>query len=319
MSDKAMKDTSGIVALLSDFGDSPYTGIMRAVIKSIEPKLEIVDLDHSIPSFSVTAGAYVLAHSYYWLPRGSVIVAVVDPGVGSGRAALAIETENYVFIGPDNGLLYPAAASDGIKRVYVLKETQVNNQARMTSRSSLKGGVWNISKTFHGRDVFAPAGALVAAGKASLEDLGEACPQERIRRSSIDHVEKINGSSYKAVVVYVDKFGNVALSIRPRRIGVNVNSFKYLLVKTPLASHTVRVGKTFADVSPGEMVAYENSFGHLEVGMNRGNAAKKLGIEIDTKLEIEFLEAFSNTQKQQAHQRLSAYPGEGVGDTAILM
>ncbi|GBF08353.1 conserved hypothetical protein [Aeropyrum pernix] len=286
-----MVEPSKVVGLISDFGDSPYTGIMRAVIKSISRELQIIDIDHSIPSFSPLAGAYVVAHTYQWLPKGSVIVAVVDPGVGTSRYALAVETENYVFIGPDNGVLYPAAASDGIKRVYALREKDVNSLARMKT-SSTAGTVkpWSISRTFHGRDVFAPAGALIAAGHASLEELGDEIEPERMKRTSIDHVEKLGPSTFRATVVYIDKFGNVALSIRPKKLGINLSLYKSVVLRTHTTSNTIKMGKTFGDANPGELVAYENSFGHLEIAVNRGNAAKKLGLELEARVEIELLE-----------------------------
>lgn len=313
-----MNEPSGIVGLISDFGEGPYTGIMRAVLKSINPRLEIVDIDHSIPSFSITAGAYVITHSYHWLPRGSVIVAVIDPGVGTSRVALAVETENYVFIGPDNGVLYPAIVSDGIKRVVALNESKVNSLAKMRSKSPLKQHAWPISRTFHGRDLFAPAGALIASGYADLDDLGEPYSLDRIRRSTLEHVEKINGSTYRVTVVYIDKFGNVALSLRPKKIGLRLSMYRNATIKSNIANSKARIGKTFADVNPGEVIIYENSFGHLEIGVNRGSAAKKIGAEIDTKLEIQFennIGATSGpTQGRQRQPPVIGMESDGLSD-----
>ncbi len=274
-----------LIGLISDFGEGPYAGIMRAVIKGIDEDLEIVDIDHSVPSFSVTAGAYVLAHSYYWLPRGSVLVAVVDPGVGSARHALAVETANYTFIGPDNGILYPAAARDGIKAVYRLDESKVIARAKIKFSGSLPGEKWVLSRTFHGRDVFAPAAALIASESASPEELGERLPAEAIVKASIDHAERVNGA-IRAQVVYIDKFGNLALSIRPEKLAGGIDRYKRYMLDTPTGLHQVRRVSTFSEANPGEIVIYVNSFGHMEIAINRGNAARRLGLEIDMKVSL---------------------------------
>lgn len=260
-----------------------------------------------------------MAHTYHWLPKGSVIVAVVDPGVGTSRHALAVETENYIFIGPDNGVLYPAVMSDGMRRVYALREKDVSSLARMKT-SSAAGTLkpWSISRTFHGRDVFAPAGALIAAGHASLEELGDEIEPERIRRASIDHVEKMGASAFRATVVYIDKFGNVALSIRPKKLGINLSLYKMIVLRTNMASNTIKMGKTFGDANPGELVAYENSFGHLEIAVNRGNAAKRLGLELESRVEIELLEnsvATPNGSRAGRSTDLLGVSSKGLGET----
>jgi S-adenosylmethionine hydrolase len=126
-----------MIVLLTDFGESEYTGVMRGVIYSICPDAQVVDLTHSVPAQSIREGAWILLQSYKYFPKGTVFVSVVDPGVGTARDAVVVVTENYIHVGPDNGLLYPAAAEDGIERVY---------------RILIDEGV---SKTFHGRDIFA--------------------------------------------------------------------------------------------------------------------------------------------------------------------
>ncbi|MCE4612058.1 MAG: SAM-dependent chlorinase/fluorinase [Desulfurococcales archaeon] len=295
-----------VVGLLSDFGEGPYAGIMRAVIRSVGgDDIDVIDIDHSIPSFNVISGAYVLAHSYYWLPKGSVIVAVVDPGVGSSRPALAVKTKNYVFIGPDNGLLFPAAQRDGIVKVYKLDEKKVVQRAKLRFRGSLPNGKWVISKTFHGRDVFAPAAALIASGSADLEELGDEIGVDRIRKASIDYVERVNGGNdtLRVQVVYVDKFGNVALSARvdrlpwsPKLMGeknafiiVDVSGQASMTKESEPPTGMVQVARfvsTFSEGRPNELIAYFNSFGHLELAVNRGNAAKRLGVHPEMKVTI---------------------------------
>jgi S-adenosylmethionine hydrolase len=135
-----------VIVLLTDFGESEYAGVMRGVIYSICPDAQIVDLTHLVPSQSIREGAWILLQSYKYFPKGTVFVSVVDPGVGTARDAVVVVTKNYIHIGPDNGLLYPVASDDGIERVY---------------RILIDEGV---SKTFHGRDIFAKAAAYHEAG-----------------------------------------------------------------------------------------------------------------------------------------------------------
>ncbi|MEB3773983.1 MAG: SAM-dependent chlorinase/fluorinase [Desulfurococcales archaeon] len=271
------------MGLVTDFGDSPYAGIMRAVIKSIAgPGSCVVDLDHSVPSYSSLAGAYVVFHTYRWLPRGSIITVVVDPGVGSAREAIAVEAGDYLFIGPNNGVLYPAIAREGFRRAVAISPQRVAGMAVERFRGKLPGGRWRVSYTFHGRDLFAPAAALASMG-VDLEELGEPIGMEDLARTSIDYVERNNGG-YRAVVVYVDKFGNVALSIREHSIPLRLGDA--LIIETMTASFRVPLQRTFSDVNPGDLVAYINSFGHLEVAVNQGNASKRLGVDVGERVKI---------------------------------
>ena len=271
------------IGLVTDFGDGPYQGIMKAVIASIDPELKVIDLDHWVPSFSVTAGAYIVANSYHWMPRGSVIVAVIDPGVGFSRAALAVETSNYVFIGPDNGVLYPAIIRDGFKRAVAIDYRRIEDLVPLKFRGVLQEGRWVISHTFHGRDVFAPAAALIASGAVDLEDLGRPVSLERLRKASIDHVEHVNGY-YRVNVVYIDKFGNVALSAKPQM--VPLRKWSVVGVKTHAGMFYARVVNTFSEAPGSDLIIYVNSFGYLELAVNRGNAAHKIGAEIDMKITL---------------------------------
>lgn len=271
------------VYLLTDFGDSPYTGILRMIAKSIiGDGAVVVDVDHSIPSFKVVAGAYVLLHTYYWAPKGSVIVAVVDPGVGGSREAIAVEAGDYYFVGPNNGLLYPAISREGIKRVIELSMERVVSEAQARIRSKLPQGKWPLSYTFHARDLFLPAGALIAVG-VDISDLGEPLPRERLRRTVIEYVEKVEGG-YKARIVYVDKFGNVALSARANLLPIH--QWRRVYIQTASEQYVAQVGRKFSDVRPGQLVVYVNSFGHVEIAVNQGSAAKKLGVDVGDQLVI---------------------------------
>ncbi len=271
------------IGLITDFGEGPYQGIMKAVIASIDPDVKVIDIDHWVPSFSVTAGAYIVANSYHWMPRGSVVVAVIDPGVGFSRAALAVETNNYVFIGPDNGVLYPAVVRDGFKRAVAIDYRRIEDLVPLKFRGVLHDGRWSISHTFHGRDVFAPAAALIASGSVDLDDLGKPVEFERLRKASIDHVEHVNGY-YRVNVVYIDKFGNVALSAKPHM--VQLKKWSTVGVKTHAGMYYAKVVNTFSEAPGSDLIIYVNSFGYLELAVNRGNAAHKIGAEIDMKVTL---------------------------------
>jgi len=268
------------IYLLTDFGDSPYTGILRALARSLG--VEAVDIDHSIPSFKILAGAYVLAHTYSWAPKGSVIVAVVDPGVGTSREALVVEAGDYFFVGPNNGLLYPAVTREKFRRAVSLIPERVVEAAARRFQGKLPGKKWTVSHTFHARDVFTPAGALVALG-VDMETLGTPFSLEDMRKLAIEYIERVE-EGVRARIVYIDKFGNIALSATPRL--VSYSQWRRVLVSTDHGAFQVAVGRKFGDVKPGELLLYVNSFGHLEIAVNQGSAAKKLKVDIGDNVTI---------------------------------
>ena len=139
-----------IIALLTDFGQGEYVGEVKGVIKAIAPASEIIDLSHGVQPYNPRHGAFLLLSSYSFFPKGTVFVCVVDPGVGTSRKPIAIKTKNHFFVGPDNGLLWPAAEHDG-----VMEARELSNKKYRLAR---------VSNTFHGRDVFSPAGAHLANG-----------------------------------------------------------------------------------------------------------------------------------------------------------
>ncbi len=271
-----------VVGVISDFGDGPYSGIMRAVIRSVGDDIDVVDLDHTVPSFSILAGAYITLHSYHWLPRGSTILVVVDPGVGSAREAIAVEAGDYYFIGPNNGVLFPAIRREGFKRGVVLSPKRVVTLATERFKGKLLRSRWIISNTFHGRDVFAPAAALIASG-IDIEELGEVLGEHDLRDVRVDYVERIE-EGYKVSIVYVDKFGNVALSAQEH--AMPLSGVRRVAIETSIGTFHAQVGRTFSDVNPGDLVIYVNSFGHYEIAVNQGNASHKLSVDIGEKLVV---------------------------------
>jgi Uncharacterized conserved protein len=272
------------VGLVTDYGEGHYAGVLRAVIKGLAPDVEVVDLEHSVPGYNVVAGAYVILVSYRWLPRGSIIVGVVDPGVGGPRKPIAVMAGEYVFIGPDNGLLYPAIEAEGFRAGVELKFDRI---ARLVSGwFPGKLSTWTLSYTFHGRDIFAPAAALLSLG-FSLDDLGEPISEGNLVRLKVHEVKGGDGV-YEVKVVYVDRFGNVVLSCKPGDLSlgdaINVE------VVTRKGSFKIPIGATFSSVPPGELVVYENSFGYVEIAVNQGSAREALGVSIgdNVVLKVEY-------------------------------
>jgi len=270
------------VALVTDFGDSPYTGILRAVAKSIEPNLPVIDICHCVQNFNVLAGAYVVYNTYRWTPKETVMTVVVDPGVGSSRPALAVRAGDYFFVGPDNGVLYPAIAKEGFLNGVSLDPETVVSLASKYFQGKLPGKTWQISDTFHGRDVFTPAAALIAIGH-SLDELGTPVSLSDLKKLSLEYVERTE-DGYRLKVVYIDKYGNVALSAT--RGAVPLRQWQNVAITTKDGTYRATVGRKFSDVTPGELVLYINSFGFLEIAANLGSAARVLGVSVGDKIVI---------------------------------
>ncbi len=250
-----------IVTLLTDFGDF-YPGVMKGVILKINPNAKIIDITHSIEPQNVYQGAFLLFHSYRFFPK-AVHVAVVDPGVGCDRLALALECENYVFIGPDNGILYPSAKEDGIKRVWVINEDKT---------SKLTG---ELSATFHGRDVFAPASAYASLGR--LEEIAEPYDGD-IAELELDDYDIVE-NELKCRIVFIDRFGNAITNVKAEDIR-RAKGFYFRGEHIPMV-------RTYSDVELGEPLALIGSFGTLELSVRNGNFAEEFGVKSgDIKLEV---------------------------------
>jgi S-adenosylmethionine hydrolase len=253
------------IALLTDFGTRDYfVGVMKGVILSINPRAQIVDITHDIPPQDVLTGAFVLKAAYKWFPPRTVFVAVVDPGVGTERAPLIVKTRRYYFVGPDNGILSPAAEEDGVEAVYRiiihLPET---------------------SRTFHGRDVFAPAAAYLSLG---IEPRMLGVPAISWRRLELSNARLENGVIH-ARVVYVDRFGNVYTSARDV---VRVIAFPgdVLCVETPHGVIKAKYVETYGRAPPGDTVALINSEGYLELSVVMGSAAATYGLRPGDEVKI---------------------------------
>lgn len=235
---------SPLVTLLTDFGcrDS-YVAEMKAVLLSTVPSVQLVDLTHEIPPGNVLAAQYILARTWARFPSGSVHLAVVDPGVGSRRRAIAVASADHYFVGPDNGLFTPVLDGATVVELTVPE---------------------NAAPTFHGRDVFAPAAARLVLGEG-VEKLGTPVA-DPIRLSPPQPV--VEGERVRGAVIYVDRFGTLITNIG-RELAAGKAAVEIRGIAVPLR-------RTFADVEPGELVAFVGSGGTVEIAVRDGAAAAKL-------------------------------------------
>ena len=248
---------TALVALTTDFGlVDPWVGIMKGVIATRAPEARVVDVTHGIPPQNVLAGALVLRHAVPYFPPGTIHLAVVDPGVGSERRPICVETPREVLVGPDNGLLSLATAAAAHARVYHLKEGRFFPSPR--------------SATFHGRDVFAPVAAALATGTRPSELGPEITDAHRLEVPE----PRREAGTICGQVIYVDHFGNLITNI-PRTLLANFpgepSSISIRGTQVPGLS------PSYAAVRSGLPVAVVNSWDHLEIAVRDGSAAASLG------------------------------------------
>lgn len=260
------------VTFLSDFGlQDDFVGTCHGVIKRIAPQAQIIDITHGIPPQAVLQGALVLASTLPYMPVG-VHLAVVDPGVGGPRRALALrDADDRFFVGPDNGLLLPAAERAGIAVAHELANPVY--------------ALESISRTFHGRDLFAPAAAHLARGVA-IGELGPPVDPDALVRLELPELSFADGVVH-ATTLYVDSFGNIALNLTRddlERVGV-VPGTRVELDLSGERYYAV-AARTFADARPGDVILYEDSYRNMSIAISNGNAAAMLHALIGQPLSI---------------------------------
>ena len=264
-----------VICFLTDFGlQDDCVGTCHGVIARIAPESRVIDVTHGIPPTAVLQGALVLSSTLPYMPAG-VHLAVVDPGVGGGRRALALKDgEGRLFVGPDNGLLLPAAERAGIVEARELANPDY--------------ALESISRTFHGRDLFAPAAAHLANGVA-LSELGPPLDPDALVRLDLP-VPSFRDERIDATMLYVDSFGNIALNLTREDVekaGVAPGS-RVELVLSGQGYYAV-MARTFADARPGDVILYEDSYGNMSVAINRGSAAAMLHVSPGQPLVIRVL------------------------------
>lgn len=253
------------ISFLSDFGHhDEFVGVVHGVLAKLAPRSRVIDIGHGFPRGNVKAAALALTRAIQYLPEG-VCLAVVDPGVGTDRKAIAAETSWGTFIGPDNGLLSPAVAIvGGATRIVSIE----NSEARIPSPG----------QTFHGRDVFAPAAALIASGEAAFDELGPEVTGEEIVPLLLPLTET-EGSVISGEAWWVDTFGNVQTNVAPEDLGrLGVNPGDTVTVKVGSTLHSVPWVSSYGDVDEGETLIHVDSVGLLALAVRGGRADEELNL-----------------------------------------
>jgi S-adenosyl-L-methionine hydrolase (adenosine-forming) len=251
------------ITFTSDYGlEDHFVGVCHGVMARVAPRARVLDVSHAVAAQDVRQGALVLEQAVPYLPR-AVHLAVVDPEVGTGRGMVAVQAGGQALVGPDNGLLvWAAEALGGVERAHAL----ANPAYRLAP----------VSRTFHGRDVFAPAAAHLAAGVDPTELGPEVDPAGLVRLERA--AARVGAGRVGGSVVAVDHFGNLALDLRRRDLeGAGVAAGDPIEVRVGGRAHRAVLAETFASVPAGELLLHEDSFGSLAVAVNRGRAADRLG------------------------------------------
>jgi S-adenosylmethionine hydrolase len=262
-----------VITFLSDFGlEDDFVGTCHGVMKRIAPDAEIIDITHGIPPQQVLQGALVLSNTLGYMPVG-VHLAVVDPGVGSHRRPLALRmSDGRLLVGPDNGLLLPAADQlGGVREAHEL----ANPEYALDS----------VSRTFHGRDLFAPAAAHLALG-VPLAELGPPIDPQGLVRLDVPAPE-IGQNRIRAVVLYVDHFGNIQLNLKREHLDkAGVEPGVTVELELALDRYYATAARTFADARPGDIILYEDSYGNIAIAINGGSAAALFGAGASQEVRI---------------------------------
>lgn len=245
------------IVLLTDFGlNDLYVGILKGVIQRISPETHITDLTHSIQPQNIKQAAYLLNNSYVYFEDGTIFLSIVDPGVGANRRAIAVQTDKYYLIAPDNGILS-----------FILDHENIINAVELTNE---KYHLMNLSNTFHGRDIFAPVAAYLSNG-VDFKELGNKIEPDSIIRLQPLKFE-IENNNIKGEVIYSDIFGNLITSIPSSSINCDFSK-----AEIKIGEYTISgISKTYSDVYNEELIAYIGSFGYLELGINLGSLSKKM-------------------------------------------
>ncbi len=281
------------IALLTDFGlQDTYVGVMKGVMLDICPEARLIDLTHAIRPQDVRQAALALLDSYRYLPRRTVFLVVVDPGVGSTRRAIAVDAGPYWFVGPDNGVL-----SYALREIGEWEAFELTNDRYWLPDSS---------NTFHGRDIFAPVAAHIAYGSSvkpfSLGELGTPIddpvllPPPLLVTTAVQIVgEIIDIDHYGTLVTSIGRLAHEAggrLSLAPRfDHEASLQRFDIRKIRIRAGGYSIRgIRRAFSDVESGQLVALVGSRGYLEIAVNRGNAAKRLGLSMGDQVELEVWE-----------------------------
>ena len=257
------------IVLLTDFGQQDtFAGVLKGVIASISPESKVIDLTHGVNPQDIRQGSFFLATSCSYFPKGSIFCVIVDPGVGSDRKGICIETDNYYFVGPDNGVLWKAAKENKIKRIIHL----TNSKYFLDS----------VSTTFHGRDIFAPVAAHISKGIEDISILGNP-----LKKCVEYHFPKIGKNTFSLglTIIHIDWFGNVTLNLEEKEFRRFIQNRRFVL-----KINDARIKKiccSYSQASEGELFLISSSSGFLEISLKNSNAAKMLNVKCMDKAVLE--------------------------------
>ncbi|MGL6281529.1 MAG: SAM hydrolase/SAM-dependent halogenase family protein [Microcoleaceae cyanobacterium] len=265
-----------LITLLTDFGlDDVYVGVMKGAIARINPTLNVIDLTHQIPPQNIMAGRFALINAYPFFPAGTVHLAIVDPGVGSTRRAIALQLADGFLVGPDNGLLTGVLGllPGEIIREKIICAVELNNSDYWRT---------NIpSNTFHGRDIFAPVAAHLATG-VDIQKLGSMIDPASLITLSLPELQ-ISPSQIMGAIQYIDHFGNLVSNIP----GKYVEGKNWAVT---INSRLIPTGETYSDVAVGEILGLVGSHGWLEIAVHNGHAQTYLDLTVGVMVVVAFQE-----------------------------
>jgi S-adenosyl-L-methionine hydrolase (adenosine-forming) len=251
----------GVITITTDFGhQGPFVATMKGRMLAHLPGARIIDVTHEVPVYWPAEAGFWLARAYSYFPSGSVHVAVVDPGVGTARDIIVVVASGHAFVAPDNGLLAPVVARSAAPSIFRLDTTKAIARFKLPMPSA----------TFHGRDIFAPIGAELAAGRVAPADLGPKTTD--IVPSWVDE-PAVTPDHVSGVIITIDHFGNLITNIDAELI----RNFPAPVVRVG-GGHNLPLRRTYGDVRPGEFLALVNSFGVIEIARAEQSAAEALGL-----------------------------------------
>lgn len=258
-----------IITLTTDFGEGHYVGAMKGAILDVCPDASVIDITHNVPSHDILEGAFHILCAYPYFPAGSVHLAVVDPGVGSGRRGIVVATAKYSFVGPDNGLFSFIYNREPVKKVISIQSEEYLRRP--------------VSPTFHGRDVFAPVAAWLAQGtkpEAFGPEIGDYVGAATLP------VEKQGPNCLEGEVAYVDKFGNIITSITPENVSELLDRSgppRFLVNGRRIAHHH----RFYAEAPSEELFSLVGSSGYYEIAVPGQRAADILGVKRGHKIQLQ--------------------------------
>ncbi len=257
-----------IITLTTDFGQTDsYVGTMKGVILSLCPAVSLVDICHEIRPQAVRQAAYVLSAAVPYFPPGTIHLVVVDPAVGTERRPIVVQTSRALYVAPDNGVLS-----------LVLQQEPAQLAVHLTER---RYRLPQVSATFQGRDLFAPAAAHLACGTA-CDQMGDTIPVADLTTAAGLEPRRQTDGSWLGEVLHVDHFGNLITNVQ-------VSDLQASLTVSVGRHRIERLSRTFAQVAPGQIVAYVGSSGYLEIAVREGNAAHTLGMAVGDPIRVEVL------------------------------